>query len=112
MSVVRRQILKNKQARVPTKSHASGLYGYSLQTRMYGKLLQEKKYVELLYRHRLPERGEFSTPTRSTAHPCGSGEQTVDTHCSHKRARMYTRHAHAAPAPSALKKKKSWNLGP
>lgn len=77
-----------------------------------GNYCRKKKYVELLYRHRLPERGEFSTPTRSTTHPCGSGEQTVDTHCSHKRARMYTRHAHAAPAPSALKKKKILESGP
>lgn len=52
MLVVRRQRLKNKQAPAPTKSHVSGLYGCSLQTRMYGKLFiaEEKNvHVELLY---------------------------------------------------------------
>lgn len=42
---------------MPTKNHASGRHGCSLQTRIYGKFYCKKeKYIELVYRHRHPGR--------------------------------------------------------
>lgn len=53
--------------------------------------------------------GEFSAPLPSVAHPRVSGEQAVDTHCSHKRA--HSPHVtHTQPLLPELKKK-AWNMG-